>query len=326
MSYFDHPVRAEKFEAAIRTLVTRLLRRANRFEEIRLQIIFTGTTACALWSYENITDPVTGAPTGKQRITGTIKLPAIKPGSKISRAQANRWVAYCIHEVWHVVFTDSGTWRHFALRQKPLCVSLGNAIEDARIERSGMELGYAEGFKIVGADLLAHLLTEDGADTCDPNKPGSLPWAFAVGCRGYGVAGEAALLAKLDPRIAVILAWATKQVRAIPASIDNVQGTGRSLEIARLTYNKLKKLAFDPPVPPPPPPPPPPEEEKKRRPPPTEEGEGQPCEEGEEGEGEGNKQRGERPLKVGDKVECPDGSKGIISEIDSDDVATVEPL
>ena len=87
---------------------------------------------------------------------------------------------------------------------------LANAIEDARMERSGMELGYADGFKVVGRDLMQHLMVTGGMDV-NPNDPRQIPWVFAVGCRGYGLKGERRLLSALDPRIMVILTEAKRR-------------------------------------------------------------------------------------------------------------------
>jgi hypothetical protein len=328
MSYFNAPVRVAVFMAAINSLVERLLRMAGKTEQVRIQVVFTGEQACVVWGYDS----------GK--IRGTLKLPALKANSIIDRAKANRWVGYVIHEVWHVVFTSSPVWQSFcADRASPpsaMLRGLANAIEDARIERSGMELGYAEGFKIVGKDLLAHLMVSGGMSV-NPNDPKQIPWAFAVGCRGYGVKGERRLLGALDPRIAVILAQAKARCAAIPAKVTPDAGTRESINIARWVLTELRKLVTadeDDPLPPPPPPPPPP-----RRPPKPPEGDdegddegGTPGDdEGEPGEGDGESDEYDEggdedmPLRVGDKVECPDGTKGIITAINGDD-ATVAPL
>ena len=103
MSYFNHPVKVPVFKAAITSLVERLLRKANVTEKVRMQVIFTGTVASALHNQ---------TPNGT--IVGVIRLPDLKENAVVSREKANRWVAYVIHETWHVVFTNDHVWQNFA--------------------------------------------------------------------------------------------------------------------------------------------------------------------------------------------------------------------
>jgi hypothetical protein len=326
MSYFNHPVKVAVFQASMIGIVERLLRKAGKQESVRIQVLFTGEQACAIWSYNG------------SMVRGTIKLPDLKAGSVIDREKANRWVAYVIHEVWHVVFTDSYVYQNFAMNYPGLRTALANAIEDARIERSGMALGYADGFQIVGKDLLAHLMVTGGMDV-NPNDPRQIPWAFAVGCRGYGVKGERRLLSALDSRIRAILDEAKRRQEAIPVESKARDGTMAVCAIALWAYEELKKLGSalsEPPQPKGPQPkggtpgpqddePPVSEDDSER-----EAGEaGEYDDEGTEGDGEGEGEGGgdvpPPPLKVGDTVRCPDGTKGVITEI-NDDLAEVAPL
>ena len=245
MSYFNHPVKVLVFQAAIVGLVERLLRMAGVVETVDIQVVFTGTVACASWGL------------GGKGITGTIKLPALAEKSVIDRAKANRWVGYVIHEVWHVVFTHRGEWDQFCwAHPQPLAKHLLNAVEDARIERAGMALGYADGFKVVGKDLLDHMMVTGGMD-CNPNDPRQIPWVFAVGLRNYGVRGERRLFSALDPRIAAILEGARQQFAALPITQElsdgkvvrysNTLGTMEAGAIALWILDELKKLNADQP-------------------------------------------------------------------------------
>jgi hypothetical protein len=331
MSYFDHPVRVAVFQTAVVGLVERLIRKAGRTEDVRIQVLFTGETACAVWSN-----------TGRG-IRGTIKLPALKANSVIDRAKANRWVAYVIHETWHVVFTSWEQWQQFAGTYPGLRTFLANAVEDARIERSGMELGYADGFKVVGRELLTAMMEEGGMDV-NPNDPRQIPWVFAMGCRGYGVKGEARLLSALDPRVRVILDECKRRCDAIPAEIPARIGTKLSCDIALWAYEELKKLGREPALPPRPPDGPDgfpgdtrdnpaPQEDRPKSTDDSEREAGDASDETYDDEGdpqerEGTKGKGQKqdaPLRVGDKVVCPDGSKGVITAIVNDD-ATVAAL
>jgi hypothetical protein len=301
---------------------------------VQIQTIFTGTTACVMWS-------VTGyGINGRGTLRGVLKLPALKETATISRAKANRWVAYVIHEVWHVIFTGPNAWKNYARNNPGMRAKLANALEDARIERSGMELGHADGFKVVGRELLEHMLLEGGMDV-NPNDPRQLPWVFAVGCRGYGLKGERRLLSALDPRIAAMLKRTKAQVDAIPATIAPEQGTEAVIIIAQALYAELKALGDDKtddgdlggdwPVGPGGEEPDDGEPGGKEpgnpddeREPGEYDGEGE--DEGTDGEpGKSKGNPGERPLRVGDKVECPDGMKGTITAIEGDD-ATVAAL
>jgi len=359
MSYFNSPVRVGVFMSAIRGLVERLIRVTGRREQLRIQVVFTGTVACAVWNaYGGMT-------------VGTIKLPALRETGVIDRHKANVWVGYVIHEVWHIIFTSSHVWQRFctgdgivARRPSPMLRLLANAVEDARIERSGLELGYAEGFRVVGKDLLQHLMFTGGMNV-NPNDPKQIPWAFAVGLRGYGVRGERRLLSALDPHVASIMGIAKAQCDAIDARISPMEGTHATIAIAEWVMSELKKLAKLPPPPPPEDEPPegddegeggdnpddggypgrnpgrdkgeddgerPPEDDtdadEEREPGEAdfEDGDdGEPGEWGEDGGDDGPGGTEQAPLKVGDKVICPDKVVGRITAIEGDD-ATVEPL
>ena len=338
MSYFNHPVKVAVFQAAVVGLVERLIRKAGKTDTVQIQVLFTGDQACAVWGYIRST------------VRGTIKLPALKEGSVIDREKANRWVAYVIHETWHIIFTSSDQWQNFCARFPGLRKNLANALEDARIERSGMELGYADGFKIVGKDLLGHMLQTGGMNV-NPNDPRQIPWVFAVGCRGYGVPGERRLLSALDPRIAKILAEAKAKIHAVPADATPFDGTRASCDIALWVYGELQKLSTEPAQPPVQPPinpgpkgnnpgkqprddQPKSDDVSEREP---EDAEGQDySDEPQDGHGSDDDD-GTMPnpgakggdsqtdLRVGDKVKCPDGTKGVISAINGN-LAEVSPL
>jgi len=325
MSYFNHPVKAAVFEAAMPGLCERLLRTAGKQEEVCVQVIFTGRTASAIWRYR----------LGK--VWMTIRLPALAAGSMIDREKANRWVAYVIHEVWHVIFTDSDVWQQYARYFPGLRRNLANALEDARIERAGMALGYAAGFNVVGKELLAHLLLADGMDV-NPNDPRQVPWVFAVGCRGYGVRGERRLLSALDPRIAAIMAEAKRRIHAVPVTATPREGTTASCEIASWAFEELKKLGQAQPLTQYPEEGFPGQQQEQEKQPHRANDDTPERDESEREQGsaddesyddEGDPQEGKEgdrskkgkpdPLKVGDKVKCPDGSIGVISEIVADD-------
>ena len=346
MSFFNEPVKVIAFMAAITGLVERLIRKAGKTGLVSIQVLFVGDTACVLWSERD------------GNIRGTLKLPALKEGAAITRDKANRWVAYVIHEVWHVLFTDCDVWNSFARNNPALCTKIANALEDARIERSGMALGHAEGFRIVGRDLVEHMLVTGGMDV-NPNHPAQIPWAFAIGCRGYNVKGERRLLSALDPRIKALLVEAKARNDAIPADVTPHTGTSAVCNIAQWVYAELQKLG-KPPEPKEPQPKLPPEpdgdwpqpgddgEGKAPKPPQRdrdddpesdddserEEGDaddetyGEDEDDGTEGGTPGNDDGegwGDTPLRVGDKVICPDGTKGVIASIEGA-TATVDAL
>jgi len=345
MSFFNNPVRAAVFQAAFPGLVERLLRIAGKTEDVNIQLIWSGDTACALWSYYSAYDDKTGALRNKVR--GTIKLPELKENSVLSREKANRWVAYVIHEVWHITFTDANVWATHVRNNPGLRSKLANALEDVRIERAGMTLGYARGFEVIGRELLQHLMEAGGMDV-NPNDPCQIPWSLAVYGRGYGVKGEKRLLSALDKRVEKIFAAAKQKIHAVPVTASAHDGTTASCDIAQWVYKELVKLGKEPQPQPPLPP-----DNPVKKPPPrdrsddgadrddhddereqgdaedeTYNDERQPGDEGQPGDddqwedGEGD---GPVPLKVGDKVICPDGSKGKITAINGDD-AEVAPL
>jgi hypothetical protein len=84
----------------------------------------------------------------------TLNMPSLPPDSWLTRAEADRLVAFIAHECCHVLHTDRSAWE-LACRAGPRVRDWTNALEDVRIEATeinrrslpgvaGIAIGYGE--------------------------------------------------------------------------------------------------------------------------------------------------------------------------------------
>jgi Mg-chelatase subunit ChlD len=108
----------EVVAAATETATKILARRADNRAPWRVTITCNGgETASVSWQHPDV----------------TMNLPSLPPDSVITRAEADRLVAYIAHECCHVLHTQRSSWEA-AVRAGPRVQHWVNALEDVRIE------------------------------------------------------------------------------------------------------------------------------------------------------------------------------------------------
>jgi Mg-chelatase subunit ChlD len=130
----------EVVAAATETATKILARRANNRAPWRVAVTCDGgETASVSWQHPDV----------------TMNLPSLPPDSVITRAEADRLVAYIAHECCHVLHTNLGSWQA-AVRAGPRVQHWVNALEDVRIEAKEIRNGAFPALR----DLLAGLASQ----------------------------------------------------------------------------------------------------------------------------------------------------------------------
>src|SRR3954466_641006 len=76
--------------------------------------------------------------------TITLNMPSLPPDSWLTRAEADRLVAFIAHECCHVLHTDRSAWER-ACQAGPRVREWTNALEDVRIEATEICAGHFPG-------------------------------------------------------------------------------------------------------------------------------------------------------------------------------------
>ena len=127
-----------------------------------------------------------------------LNLPDIVDTARLSVAQSNRAVAYGLHELCHVLFTDCDAWDSAVsyaavmTEDSAMLHKVINGLEDPRCERAMIASKNAVGAKGLLSRLVADVIKPDQIEIIIEN----VPVILAAVCRRYGV-GEDALLARL---------------------------------------------------------------------------------------------------------------------------------
>jgi Mg-chelatase subunit ChlD len=115
----------EVVAAATETATKILARRADNRAPWRVAVTCNGgETASVSWQHPDM----------------KLNLPSLPPDSVITRAEADRLVAYIAHECCHVLHTNLGSWQA-AVRAGPRVQHWVNALEDVRIEAKEIRNG-----------------------------------------------------------------------------------------------------------------------------------------------------------------------------------------
>jgi hypothetical protein len=127
----------EVVAAATETATKILARRADNRAPWRVAVTCNGgETASVSWQHPDV----------------TMNLPSLPPDSVITRAEADRLVAYIAHECCHVLHTNLGSWQA-AVRAGPRVQHWVNALEDVRIEAKEIRNGAFPALRNVLAGL-----------------------------------------------------------------------------------------------------------------------------------------------------------------------------
>lgn len=300
--------------AAAETATAILCQRANARHHVVMSTD-GGTTASVTW--DNHTARV------------GLNMPTMPPDAMLTRAEADRLVAYVAHECCHVLHTDWEAWTR-AVRDGDEVRNLVNCLEDVRIEATEIAAGHYPALR----GLLASLLTQKHAEALEDatrqgvtigRKLAHMPYVCAVLGRmanGYTVPTAHALEHDLTPRVRKLVATA---LRALPRCKDT--------EAVRQLAHRLLKLAkADTPQEPPRKPqdgPKPPKGADTRQPPQggqdapqgQDEGEGEGAGQGDQGEGNQGEGQGQGTSQgEGESQGNPEAGG---SAIDPDDLSTM---
>ena len=214
-----------------------------------------------------------------------VNLPDFLDAHAYADDHADRIVAYALHELGHVLFTVRLPWDR-AVQRAPLVVQERLSRCINVFEDVRMERQVITSGVAAGADRLFKQLLRHVCDKADP-RTFELIDNVPMAIRINGSNYGIDVLGNVPEK------WKGIAVEGI-AKCAGLKTTDDSVAAGRWLYEKLKQG-----------------EAKQPPPPPPEDGEG--------GEGE------QRRLQVGDKVRCPDGSKGIVTAIHGDE-ADVKPV
>ena len=159
-------------------------------------------------------------------VTAEVSFPVLPATTRLSRAEADRWTGYFIHEAAHAIYTDEATWKD-ACREG--LQALVNGLEDVRIERELVAAGIADNTQDILTALVAYCVAKL-PKKYDPNDGAQLPWTFAffgrVYCNGYAIPAAGYYARKLTPQNRATIFGALDELKLATS-------TGDVLEIAR---------------------------------------------------------------------------------------------
>jgi hypothetical protein len=110
--------------------------------------------------------------------TAIIMLPAIDETKEVSKKLFNDLIAYVLHELGHVWFTNNAPWHDTAREHGKYVGTLINALEDPRIERKVIESGYAPNSADLFNALINNVIAKGGFP--DELTKQSLPFILCV--------------------------------------------------------------------------------------------------------------------------------------------------
>ena len=159
-------------------------------------------------------------------VTAEVSFPVLPATTRLSKAEADRWTGYFIHEAAHAIYTDEATWKD-ACREG--LQALVNGLEDVRIERELVAAGIADNAQDILTALVAYCVAKL-PKKYDPNDVAQLPWTFAffgrVYCNGYAIPDARRWARKLTPQNRATIFRALDELKLATS-------TGDVLEIAR---------------------------------------------------------------------------------------------
>lgn len=158
-----------------------------------------------------------------------ISLPDIKDEHAYSDTDADRILAYALHEIGHAFFTDSHSWDQAVEKeQDPLLHRCINAFDDVQQEAALIRSGYAFGAQRLLTGLVQHITKDCNAESF--KRIDNLPFAACIDGRGYGVS-----VSHLVPQEhAALVAEAVAKAKALTCTADAV-------EAGVWLWNKLKQ-------------------------------------------------------------------------------------
>lgn len=178
----------------------------------------------------------------------TLDLPSLDPDTVLTRAEADRMVAYLVHEVCHMLHTDFAVWA-IAVGEGHRIRHWTNALEDIRIEAHEMRVGPYKAMKSLLSGLVTHLYAEAHGTLAAQGKTlgqGMLNAPYVVTilgrlANGYDVPIAKPLSDSLAPNVRKVVEHALASVKFCRSTMD-------CLELARTLVALEKELKAQEPV------------------------------------------------------------------------------
>jgi cobalamin biosynthesis protein CobT len=177
---------------------------------------------------------------GFRTMSATINYPFIDDAAVLTRAEADLFGGYTLHEIGHLLYTDYEALR-FNSRDK-LTHAIWNGLEDPRIETAVINSGVG-GARVCFEQLLSKLLADAGRDF-NPADPRCVPFALAVLGRCHLWGYEHDLLRnvydRLPAKIAEFYRYAMDKLSAAPLDLSGTKYLlGVARELAAMLRNSM---------------------------------------------------------------------------------------
>lgn len=181
-------------------------------------------------------------------VKGSINYPYIDDRSILTRAEADLFSGYTLHELGHILYTDNSAVNAKGMSGK--LFKIWNGLEDPRIEACMINAGTG-GARNSFEQLLSKMLIE-AKGTWNPCDLGNLPFTLAVlgRIRLYGL--DVPMLRNIYGRMpANVAAFYTAVMDKLAlAPLDRVAGTAATLALAKEIFSMVKDASAPPPPPP----------------------------------------------------------------------------
>jgi hypothetical protein len=183
----------------------------------------------------------------------TLNMPTLPPESVLTRAEADRLVAFIVHECCHPLHTDQHAWQH-ACRLGDRVRTWTNCLEDVRIEAKEIKAGYFPAMRTLLSTMCNHLHVEARTTAARNNitigaRVADAPFVASVLGRlanGYTIPAAGTLRADMVPAVATLVNHAL-------AGVKRCKDTDAVLRLARELVQMEKDQQAQQPQPTPPP-------------------------------------------------------------------------
>ena len=174
------------------------------------------------WSNRITTAAISGS--------GHILLSSVADDAVVTQALLDKYIGFVIHELLHRQYTD------FSIRTNDQYLDqLHNAVEDAWIERNGINANLTGNIAPLLTTLIDGMVTEANDTVQDWSNPAQYPFVLAVYLRDHA-ATKCPLANGLEP----VFKEAFKR-------LDNCKNSGDTLTLAQWVHDQLKSLPKDAP-------------------------------------------------------------------------------
>lgn len=162
--------------------------------------------------------------------SGHIYLSSVADDAVVTQTLLDKYIGFVIHELLHRKYTD------FSARSPDQYLAqLHNAVEDAWIERNGINANLTGNIAPLLTTLIDGMVNEANSTVKDWSNPAQYPFVLAVYLRDHA-AVKCPLAEGLDPIF-----------HAAFTRLDSCKNSNDTLELARWVYHQLRALPKDAP-------------------------------------------------------------------------------